>query len=171
MGITPNYTNWETPEGPHVRQVLEAAKNELRELLTQRAELMRRIGTVKRTVAGLAAVFDDAVLTPELMWLLGRGGTRRHSGFTPACRTLLMEADTPLEGRQACRELQRKFPELFQRHKDPMASITTVFNRLVGYGEARSFIGGNGRRVWVWVASDANETAVQNNRTQSERSN
>jgi hypothetical protein len=171
MGITANYTNMGTPEGPHVRQVLEAAANELRGLLMQRAEIMRRIGTVKRTVAGLATVFDDAVLTPELMWLLGRGGTRRHSGFTPACRTLLMEAENPLEGRQACLELQRKFPELFQRHKDPVASITTVFNRLVGYGEARSFIGGNGRRVWEWVVSPPAESGAECCITETERSN
>lgn len=171
MGSTADYTNVGTPEGPHVRQVLEAAANELRALLMQRADIMRRIGTVKRTVNGLVAVFDDTALTPELAWLLGRGGTRRHSGFTPACRTLLMEAENPLEGRQACLELQRKFPELFQRHKDPVASITTVFNRLVGYGEARSFIGGNGRRVWEWVVSSPPEATGQVNLAEPERSN
>jgi hypothetical protein len=171
MGTAANYTNMGTPEGPHVREVLAAAASELRALLIQRAEIMRRIGTVKRTVHGLVAVFDDTVLTPELMWLLGRGGTRRHSGFTPACRTLLMEAENPLEGRQACLELQRKFPELFQRHKDPVASITTVFNRLVGYGEARSYIGGNGRRVWEWVVSPQTEATGHLSLAEPERSN
>jgi len=73
-----------------------------------------------------------------------------------------MEAVTPLEARHGLRELQRKFPELVERHKDPVASVTTVFNRLVGYSEVRSFRNGKGRRVWEWIAEagDAREGNV-----------
>jgi hypothetical protein len=42
-------------------------------------------------------------------------------------------------------------PALVARHKDPMASITTVLNRLVEYGEAQAVFA-NGRRAWVWIA-------------------
>jgi hypothetical protein len=38
------------------------------------------------------------------------------------------------------------------RHKDPLASVTTVLNRLVEYGEALSLVRDNGRRAWQWVA-------------------
>jgi hypothetical protein len=42
-------------------------------------------------------------------------------------------------------------PALLARHKDPMASVTTVLNRLVEYGEAQPVLA-NGRRAWQWVA-------------------
>ena len=54
------------------------------------------------------------------------------------------------------RELQRRFPELVERHKDPLASVTTVFNRLVGYAEVHSFLNARGRRVWQWIAEPGN---------------
>jgi hypothetical protein len=41
------------------------------------------------------------------------------------------------------------------RHKDPLASVTTVLNRLVEYGEARTVVRENGRRAWQWVADPA----------------
>src|SRR5205085_1915228 len=41
---------------------------------------------------------------------------------------------------------------ILMRHKDPMASVTTVLNRLVDYGEARSLTNDRGRRVWEWVS-------------------
>ena len=45
----------------HVQQVVKQAHEELRELLRQRAEVMRRIGTIKQTIAGLANLFGDEV--------------------------------------------------------------------------------------------------------------
>ena len=41
----------------HVQQVLRQANEELRSLLRRRAELVKRIGTVKQTIAGLANLF------------------------------------------------------------------------------------------------------------------
>ena len=139
-------------EHGHVEEVIRSAQHELNQLLRQRAETMKRIGTVKQTLVCLAKVFGEDVLTPEVMRLLGRGSTRKQPGFTRACRVVLMEAVTPLDARHGLRELQRRFPELVERHKDPVASVTTVFNRLVGYAEVRSFRNGRGRRVWEWIA-------------------
>jgi hypothetical protein len=48
-------------------------------------------------------------------------------------------------------------PLLMARHKDPMASVTTVLNRLVAYGEAKAVVLENGRRAWQWVADSAPE--------------
>ena len=118
---------------------------------------MKRIGTVKQTLAGLAKVFGEDVLTAEVMRLLGRGMTRKQPGFTRACRVVLMEAGIPLEARQGFREMRRRFPELVERHKDPVASVTTVFNRLVGYAEVRSFRNNKGRRVWQWVTESVDD--------------
>ena len=48
---------------PHVQEVVRAAHEELRQLMRQRAEVMKRIGTVKQTIVGLANLFGDGVLS------------------------------------------------------------------------------------------------------------
>ena len=139
-------------EGAHVEQVVKAAHDELLQLMQQRAEIMKRIGTVKQTIAGLANLFGDHVLTDELLELIDRKPNGRQPGFTKACRTALMEAHRPLGAREVCQELERRSPVILSRHKDPLASVTTVLNRLVDYGEARSLSNDRGRRVWEWVS-------------------
>ena len=136
----------------HVQEVVLQAHEELRQLLKQRAEVMRRIGTVKQTIAGLANLFGDAVLNDELLELVDRKTNGRQPGFTKACRMVLMEAKTPLSAREVCAQLQGKMSSILERHKDPMASVTTVLNRLVSYGEAKAVVLDSGRRAWAWVA-------------------
>ena len=136
----------------HVQEVVRAAHDELRLLIRQRAEIMKRIGTVKQTIAGLANLFGDGVLNDELLELVDRKTGGRQPGFTKACRMILMEAGRPLGAREVCEHIQQRVPTLLLRHKDPLASVTTVLNRLVEYGEARAVSRDNGRRAWQWVA-------------------
>jgi len=159
MSIASNIAPLQAPSNGHVQEVIRAAERELHDLMRQRAEIMRRVGTIKQTLVYLAKTFGDNVLTPDVLPLLGRGPTRKQPGFTRACRAVLMEAGTPLDARQGYRELARRFPELIERHKDPMASVTTVFNRLVGYSEVRTFLNGKGRRVWEWIAESGTDKA------------
>lgn len=135
----------------HVQEVIRQAHDELRQLLQQRAEIMKRIGTVKQTISGLANLFGDGVLSEELMELVDRKNSGRQPGFTKACRMILMEAGRAMTARDICEYFQGKMPALLARHKDPMASVTTVLNRLVEYGEAEAVLS-NGRRAWKWVA-------------------
>jgi hypothetical protein len=135
----------------HVQEVIRQAHGELRQLLQQRAEIMRRIGTVKQTISGLANLFGDALLSEELMELVDRKSSGRQPGFTKACRMILMEAGRAMNARDICDYFQEKMPALLARHKDPMASVTTVLNRLVEYGEAQPVVS-NGRRAWLWIA-------------------
>ena len=135
----------------HVQEVVRSAELELLALLQQRAELMKRIGSIKQTLVGLANMFGDSVLNEQLLELLDRN-TARRSGFTQACRAVLMESPTQLSARQVCDLSQRKFPGVLERHKKPFASVTTVLSRLVDYDEARSFLTEDGGRVWQWVA-------------------
>lgn len=135
----------------HVQEVIRQAHDELRQLLRQRAEIMKRIGTVKQTISGLANLFGDAVLNDELMELVDRKSSGRQPGFTKACRMILMESGRAMNSRDICDYFQAKMPDLLARHKDPMASVTTVLNRLVEYGEAEAVLA-NGRRAWRWVA-------------------
>jgi len=143
--------------GEHVQEVVRAAHEELRQLMRQRAEVMKRIGTVKQTIVGLANLFGDEVLSEELLDLVDRKSGGRQPGFTKACRMVLMEADRPLLAREVCEQIQQRIPPVLLRHKDPLASVTTVLNRLVEYGEARTVVRENGRRAWQWVSDPAND--------------
>jgi hypothetical protein len=145
---------------PHVQEVIRSAERELNELLQRRAELMKRIGTIKQTLTGLANIFGDAVLSDELLTFLDRKAASRQPGFTRACRVVLMESRKPLGARFVCQALQQRFPELLERHKDPIASVTTVLNRLADYTEARCSLDGNGRRVWEWIADRETPAAL-----------
>ncbi len=135
-----------------VQQVLRQAQEELRGLLQQRSVLMRRIGTVKRAISGLANLFGDEILSNELLEMVDRKPPGRAPGFTQACRTVLMEAQRPLTVREVCAWMKDRMPAVLERHKDPLASLTTVLNRLVEYGEAEGTLNERGRRAWVWSA-------------------
>jgi hypothetical protein len=143
----------------HVQEVVRAAHQELRQLMQQRAEIMKRIGTVKQTIVGLAQLFGDGVLSEEMLELVDRKSGGRQPGFTKACRMVLMEADRPLSAREVCERIQQRIPPILLRHKDPLASVTTVLNRLVEYGEARAVVRENGRRAWEWVADPVSASA------------
>jgi hypothetical protein len=140
---------------PHVQEVIKTAHEELRQLMRQRAEVMKRIGTLKQTIAGLANLFGDEILGEELLELVDRKSGGRQPGFTKACRLALMEAGQPLSVREVCERIQGRLPGVLLRHKDPLASVTTVLNRLVEYGEAQSVVRDNGRRAWQWIADPA----------------
>jgi len=87
-----------------------------------------------------------------LLELVDRKTSGRQPGFTKACRMVLMDANQALSARDVCDRIQEKLPPMLARHKDPMASVTTVLNRLVAYGEAKAVSLDNGRRAWQWVA-------------------
>ncbi len=145
---------------PHVQEVVKTAHEELRQLLRQRAEIMKRIGTLKQTISGLANLFGDEILGEELLELVDRKTGGRQPGFTKACRMVLMEAGQPLAVREVCQQIQQRLPAVLLRHKDPLASVTTVLNRLVEYGEAQSLVRENGRRAWQWISDPAPVPAI-----------
>src|ERR1700692_3913296 len=103
----------------HVEEVIRQAHDELRHLLQQRAEVMKRIGTVKQTIAGLANLFGDGVLNEELLELVDRKSNGRQPGFTKACRMRLMESGRAMSARDICDYFQQKLPSMLARHKDP----------------------------------------------------
>jgi hypothetical protein len=140
---------------PHVQEVVRAAYEELHQLMRQRADVIKRIGTVKQIIVGLANMFGDEVLSEELRELVDGKSCSRQPGFTKACRMVLMESDGPLGAREVCERIQQRIPPVLLRHKDPLASVTTVLNRLADYGEARSVVRESGRRAWEWVADPA----------------
>jgi hypothetical protein len=134
----------------HIQEVVKVAEEDLRQLIRQRADIVKRIGTIKQTIVGLANIFGDDWVGEELWGLLGRKDAARQRGLTKSCRTVLMEANRPLGAQEICEQLQGRIPPVLVHHKDPAASVTTVLNRLVAYGEALKVHDENGRRAWQW---------------------
>jgi hypothetical protein len=151
-------------DGMPAQQVVKAAHEELLQLMQQRAEIMKRIGTLKQTIVGLANLFGDQILSDELLELVDRKPNGRQPGFTKACRAVLMESRRPLGAREVCAELERRSPDILSRHKDPLASVTTVLNRLVEYGEARTSSNERGRRAWEWVSEPESGSVITTSR-------
>jgi hypothetical protein len=136
----------------HVRRVVEQARAELLERLRQRAELMKRIGTLKQTIAGLAKLFGNDLVSQDLLNLVKeQKDQNRQTGLTRACRMILIEAARPMSAHEVCARIGETKPSLIAHHQDPLASVTTILNRLARYGEAESVMA-SGRRAWRWVA-------------------
>jgi hypothetical protein len=139
---------------PHV-QVIVKAHEELRQLIRQRAEIVKRIGTIKQMIAGLCTMFGDAELSDDLREFVNHKAAVRRSGLTQTCRTVLMEAGCPVNSLEVCEQIQQRIaPPL--PHKNLATSVIVVLNRLVQYGEARTTLRDDGRRTWGWV-SDARD--------------
>jgi hypothetical protein len=157
-------------QDPNVKEVVKTAHDELRQLMRQRADIMKRIGTIKQTIVGLANLFGGGILSDDLLELVDRKTSGRQPGFTRACRMVLMEASRPLGAREVCEQIQQKTPPVILHHKDPLASVTTVLNRLVEYGEAQTIILENGRRAWLWVSGPDGSGAVTSDEEEGEPS-
>jgi hypothetical protein len=139
----------------HIDKVLEEMHKEFQALMLQRAAILRRIGTIKQTIAGLADLFGESTVGEDLLELVGQRPSTRPRGFTKTCRLVLIEAKRPLMTQEVCQELERRNPALLTRHKDPLASVSTVLNRLATYGEARVVVNQRGRRAWEWATENS----------------
>ncbi len=135
--------------------LVQQLHSELNELLQQRAEIMRQIGTIKRTIVGLTSLFGDNMLDKNLRELIGVSTGDRKPGLTRACRSILMDAECPLSARNVVDQLQTQSPAILAGHKDPIASVTTVLNRLADYTEAQRVLLSNGKRGWRWSAEES----------------
>ena len=139
------------PGGAHVDRVLAEMHREFHSLLQQRAAILRRIGTIRQIISGLSNLFGDRVVDGELSGLVDQRSSNRQRGFTQTCRLVLMESKRPLMSQEVCQEIERRNPALLINHRDPVASVSTVLNRLSRYGEARVVVNERGRRAWVWT--------------------
>lgn len=135
---------------PHAEEVVKRAWEELRSLRRQRADIMKRIGTVRQTILGLATLFEGSMSDDELLDLNGRKANGRQTGFTKAIRIVLMQSPKPLRAGEV-RDLLESQGVSLLHHKGPLASVTTVLNRLVQYGEAQVLQRPDGKRAWIWV--------------------
>jgi hypothetical protein len=128
---------------PNLRMVVERARDQLRQLTLQRREITQRIAIIKRTVNGLALLYDVELQ----LWPKNGAGIGRRHGITNACRVVLNRADRFLSTDEIYAILREEFPDLFCQPGNPRASLVTILNRLVKYGEAGTFLH-NGGRFW-----------------------
>jgi hypothetical protein len=133
----------QTVRDQNLQMVVARAQDQLRPLTQQRQEIAERIAVIKRTIHGLALLYgQDMQPGPDKVAI----GERRH-GITNACRAVLNRADTPLSTHEAHTILQRDFPDLFSHSQNCFASLVTILNRLVKYGEVDTFLH-DGNRLW-----------------------
>jgi hypothetical protein len=151
----------------HVQATVAVAHEELRRLIQQRAEIIKRIGTIKQTITGLCNLIGDHELGSDLRELLNCKAGVRRSGLTQLCRTVLMEAGCPVNAREVSEQIQRQTNSGLPCHKNLVASVITVLNRLVQYGEARTVLRENGRRAWLWVSEAGNRKPSPANRAET----
>jgi hypothetical protein len=145
----------------HAEEVARAARHELDALLRQRSELMKRIGTVKQTLAGLTKLFGCSEPADTLSEPNGNQGRQivHQTGLTDACRTALLEATGPLRAHQVRDRLRfQGFP--LDNHRDPVATVTTILRRLWQYGEARSVVLPDGKKGWEWISEKSAQEDV-----------
>lgn len=139
---------------PHLRPIVDLAREQLQQFIQQRDEITNRIRTIRQTILGLGNLYGNELLSDELHHLVAKTHRTTHSGFTNACRTVLRQAENALSAREVCSLLQQHFPTVLQHNNNPMASVTTILNRLVKYGEARAFNGDGRGRVWQVIDRD-----------------
>ena len=145
--------------------ILDHAGHELKSLLQQRAEIAKRIVITKRTILGLSKLFGESVLPAELARLVDGSPQKRCQGLTSQCRRILMESGLAYSAVELYQQLTAREPTLLMRHKDPLASVTTILNRLKSYGEVAVSSKAGGQRVWAWITSEAPATPGQTSET------
>jgi hypothetical protein len=143
-----------TRDVPDVRVVVKVAHGELRRLIQQRAEITKRIDSIKQTIVGLCNLFGGDELTEELRELVNGKAVVRRPGITQACRKVLMDAGCPLTARNVCEQIQQRSDPPCS--KNLVGAVTTVLSRLEKYGEARTVPRANGPRAWVWLSDVEN---------------
>jgi hypothetical protein len=132
----------------HAQEVVRLVHEELQKLLQQRADVMRRIRTIKLTIAGLNTLLGGDRSSDELLELVDRKSSMREQGFTKVCHTVLRVANRALSISDVCDRIQEMSSLILARKKDPIASVTTALNRLVVRGEAQAVALENGCRAW-----------------------
>lgn len=137
-----------------VHSTIRHLHDELKQLLHERDQIMRRIATAKKTIAGLAALFGDGVLDSNLHKLVSHRRPRRQPGLTNMCRAVLMETGHAMSVYDVLDTISKRNPSLIVGHKDPVSSLTTILNRLVDYGQANQMLANNHRRAWQWTERD-----------------
>jgi hypothetical protein len=136
---------------PNVQLVVKFAHEELRHLIQQRADITKRIGTIKKTILWLYSLSGGDERGDDDPQEFDRKAGTRRLGLTQSCRALL-SADHPLTARELSEHIQQQYIGGMRSSKNLAASVAVVLDRLVQNGEARVVLSENGRRAWLRVS-------------------
>jgi hypothetical protein len=134
-----------------IKHVLTIAREQLCDLMEQRATIVKRITVLRRTLNGLVEIFGDKVLDGELRLLIKAPAGTRKSGLTDACRSVLMSSTHPLTSHEVVTRIRSTDDALLRNHKDAVATVTSILYRLQSYGETAASANLPRRRAWVWI--------------------
>jgi hypothetical protein len=152
-------------DAANIQPIVNSARQELRQLLQQRADITKRIGTLKQTILNLCTLFgEDELNDDDLREFAEHKPATRRPGLTQACRTVLRKLDRPLTARELSEHIQQHDPITVRSSKNLAASVAVILERLVQYGEARVVLSGKGRRAWLPVSNpeqEAQQNALQ----------
>jgi hypothetical protein len=140
-----------SPQLEDLKPVIGCLQEQLRGLRLELATILKRIGTIKKTVTALADLFGSDVIDGGLRVLLSPQPIRRartHPGLTDFCRQLLREASEPLTVRQILQQFEERSSAGLARHRYPANSLRMILRRLVDYGEAEQLLTDEGVQAW-----------------------
>jgi len=117
---------------------------------------MKRIGTVKQTISGLANLFWRRAFERRTDGIGRPQNSGRQPGFTKACRMILMEGRRAMNAHDICDYFQQKMPCVAGT---PQGSDGVRHNRPQSFGGVRraQAVVSNGRRAWLWIAEEPAE--------------
>jgi hypothetical protein len=145
-------------DAANIQPIVNSARQELRQLLQQRADITKRIGTIKQTILNLCTLFgDDEMNDDDLREFAEHKPATRRPGLTQACRTVLRKLDRPLTARELSEHIQQQDPLTVRSSKNLAAAVAVILERLVQYGEARVILSQNGRRAWLPIETPQTE--------------
>ena len=145
------------PDDPNVQLVTKVVDEELRHLIQQRADITKRIRTIKQTILGLCSLFGyDELSEDEACEPADRRLPTRRPGLTDSCRAILRSANRPLTARELSEHILQRDRNGSQSSKNLVASVAVVLDRLVQSGEALKVVRDDGRRSWL-RASDVED--------------
>ena len=150
------------------QNVAQAAQAELLRLLEMRAEIAKRLATIKKVREGLASMFGDHILSEDLLRLLPHRRGVADLGLLESCRLLLMESCKPMSVEEMCKDLRCRMPRLVRQQKDIYNSVAIVFEQLSRNGIARPVIRDGAETSWELVLR-ANDDKAEPQRIEATR--
>ena len=137
-------------EGERLKRLI---REELSQLLEQRAQIMRRIIILKQTLRGLTTLFGTTEADGDRLLGLNRKAHPK-TGLTEIYRLVLVESRRPLTPSEVVQKIHEgKHASVLGKQKNPEAIVNTILTRLVKYGEAKAVFNDADKRAYRCTAS------------------
>ena len=149
LGDTTNGVSGPGPDEP-VPQITQTAgliQSQLKQLLQQRAAVVKRIAMIRRAIVGLNAIFADSQGEDSAVDALTLRSLTALS-LTEACRSVLKNSPTPLTTTETA-ALLRSEHGIDNKYLE--RSVASICRRLVAYGELTVTLADSGRQAWAWA--------------------